>query len=188
MHAFNVTIKTIGRTSATAGIFLYCPKHLHRVTRKLEVGEVVRVFEGAPGYEEVMAQLDRDDCPLEITTKPATRPLIFEDAQTCQYSSPAKDRLVMKASERQRIADALERCEEQMRAEHLKFGAAAGAEPGEIPVQEEQPPEATPGAISLAESHDVDLRDVVGSGVGGKVKVADVRAFVEARDESDKAA
>lgn len=45
---------------------------------------------------------------------------------------------------------------------------------------EETPTNATPGAIKLADQHDIDLRGLVGTGKGGRVIVHDVRKLIAA--------
>ena len=43
--------------------------------------------------------------------------------------------------------------------------------------------EATEGAVSLAQSHGVDLAVVKGTGTDGRILVADVRAFITSEDD-----
>lgn len=52
----------------------------------------------------------------------------------------------------------------------------------EAAIEEQQRPAATNSAVAFAAAHEVDLLAIEGSGRGGRVTLADVRAVVEATD------
>lgn len=58
---------------------------------------------------------------------------------------------------------------------------------GEPPAADE-PPNATDGAVQLAEAEGVDLAEVTGTGSGGRITKGDVEAFLKSREDAGEQA
>jgi len=70
----------------------------------------------------------------------------------------------------------------------IRRNARALKEPPGTPeaaIEVQQQPAATQSAVAFAAAHDLDLDAITGSGRGGKITLADVRAAVEASDGTE---
>lgn len=82
MSKVNIKIKQFRKDTTTTGVFLPIPKNANpRSTRKLEPGEVVEV-------DEAFAKDPRVADLCEVTTSPATRPIVFPDPYIAKFTSP----------------------------------------------------------------------------------------------------
>lgn len=170
MQAFNVRIKKIGALAAATGVFL-CDGG-DKLHRKLEVGEIIRVVEGGPGFDAAVHLLEDPQSPIELTHEPPTRPVRFKDRNTAKWSSPS-----LKAAKTDQLS--------AMQKARIEMAKQRDAELDEFEkTQRAQEPEAgnaeavlaSDAVRAFAADQGVDLRGVTGTGKGGRVTMKDVKA------------
>lgn len=175
MRSYTVRIKSIGNLAACTGVHL-CDGN-NKLHRKLEVGEVVRVFEGGPGFDAVEELLDQPGSVIELTSAEPTRPVLFKDTRTAKWSTG--QRMPAKEADLERSREARAAMKEQLRAELAKYeGEKQGASDPDQPEVK-----ASDAARSLAKEAGIDIAAVKGTGKDGNVTIGDVKRAAEALQE-----